>query len=78
MCVTVCMHRLEKELKDIEDKQSLPPRWLPSDKIYKDCELALLFSESEQLLLHLWKASQRRKILLNLKKKYAGNCYCEL
>ena len=68
--------RLNSELAEMEKKQSLPRRWLTSDKEYKDCENTLLFSKSEQLLLLVWKASQRRMYLLNLKRKYAGNILC--
>ena len=64
--------RLNKKLEDFEAKYSLPNRWLPSDAQYKECEYALLLSKKEQLLLHVWKAGQRRMFLLNLKRKYAG------
>lgn len=56
----------------MEEKHAVPARWLPNDKHYDECERTLLFSKSEQLLLHLWKASQRRAFLLDLKRKYAG------
>ena len=58
----------------MEEKHVVPARWLPSDKRYEECERTLLFSKSEQLLLHIWKASQRRVFLLELKRKYAGRC----
>ena len=56
----------------MEEKHAVPARWLPNDKHYGECEHTLLFSKSEQLLLHIWKASQRRAFLLDLKRKYAG------
>ena len=57
----------------MEEKHAVPARWLPNDKRYEECEHTLLFSKSEQLLLHIiWKGSQRRAFLLDLKRKYAG------
>lgn len=64
--------RLDKKLLDFEAKHSIPKRWLPSDTQYKECEYAVLLSKKEQLLLCVWKASQRRMFLINLKRKYAG------
>ena len=64
--------RLDNELKVMEEKHAVSARWLPNAKRYEECERTLLFSKSEQLLLHVWKASQRRAFLLDLKRKYAG------
>ena len=64
--------RLEGQLSEWERKYSLQ-RWLPSDTVYKELEYSLVLDKKEQLLLELWKISQRRLFLLKLKKKYAGD-----
>lgn len=66
--------RLEKELNECEREHAISHRWLKSDSQYKELEYSLLLDKQEQLLLELWKASQRRIFLLKLKKKYAGMC----
>ena len=74
MCshVYVINYRLNGQLEKIEKKHSVSSRWLPGDAIYRENELAYLQSKREQLLLGIWKASQRRMFLLKLKMKYAG------
>ena len=54
----------------MEKQYSIPRRWLPSDALYKECEVS--FDKKEDLLLQMWQASSRRMFLLKLKKKYAG------
>ena len=39
---------------------------------YKEIEYAVLLTKQEQLLLQIWKTTQRRLFLLQLKSKYAG------
>ncbi len=72
--IYINIFRLDKHLVDLEKKHCIPCRWLPSDEVYKECELSILFSKREQLILQIWKASQRRMFLLKLKKRYAGLC----
>ena len=57
---------------EFEKKYSIAKLWIPSDKEYRDCEHSVTFSRSEQLLLEILKAGQRRMFLLKLVKKYAG------
>lgn len=70
--VAMCISRLEKELSECERRNKLSHRWLQSDRQYKELEHSLLFNKKEQILLELWKVSQRRLFLLKLKRKYAG------
>ncbi len=64
---------MENELIEFESRHAIfNYRWSSTDKLFKECQYAILFSKKEQLLMEIWKAGQRRLFLLNLKGKYAG------
>ena len=68
--ITSCYNnRLENQLEEIERKNLLSSRWLPNDT---EIEYAVLLTKQEQLLLQIWKTTQRRLFVLQLKSKYAG------
>ncbi len=69
---TIFLSRLNRSLLELEKEHSVPQRWLPTDKQYKECEYFIMLNRREQLLVDIWNAGQRRMFLLQLKKKYAG------
>ncbi len=60
------------KLIEIEKRQSIRQRWLPTDTEFIECDFYICSNKNEQILLQILKAGQRRKFLLNMIKKYAG------
>ena len=69
LCI-IC--RLDRELKELERKNSVPCRWNPSDKDYQELEHAYCLEKRNFFDRRLWAFSVRRKFLIQLKSKYAG------
>ena len=70
--MNVFIYSLERKLDEIEKAYSLSHRWLPTDHEYTENQQAMMRHKKEQVLLALWRSSQRRLFLLKLKGKYAG------
>ena len=70
---TAC--RLDKQLKEMEQKHHIGSRWNPSDRIYLDMKSTFTKDRKRQFAEALWAESSRRQFLLRMKAKYAGNIH---
>lgn len=66
--------RLDKHLKELEQKHHLDHRWDSTDKEYVEAQGAFSREKGDQVATAIWAASSRRQFLLKLKAKYAGKC----
>ena len=70
---TAC--RLDKQLKEMEQKHHIGSRWNPLDRIYLEMKSTFTKDRKRQVAEALWAASSRRQFLLQMKAKYAGNIH---
>ena len=68
---TAC--RLDKQLKEMEQKHHIGSSWNPSDRIYLEMKSTFTKDRKRQVAEALWVASSGRQFLLQIKAKYAGN-----
>ena len=70
---TAC--RLDKQLKEMEQKHHIGSRWNPSGRIYLEMKSTFTKDRKRQVAEALWATSSRRQFLLQMKAKYAGNIH---
>ena len=66
------MHRIEKDLKELEVKHGISVCWEENDQEYTTAKLDQLKKKKEQLCASMWATMSKRQYLLQMKAKYAG------
>ena len=70
------MHRLEKQLTQLEMKHGVTVRWDKDNPQYTCARLDCLREKKQNLQSSLWATISRRQYLLKFKKRYAGMSSC--